>query len=145
MGRYGFWYSNLNVWALHISSGTHFMARFTIGFFSPQAAIAQSVVIDEFTGERRAKATSIYMMGVGIPATVAPIISGYVCEELSWSWVFFILLPVAFLALFGLLKSIKPDPPSPRNITLDWIGFISLAVMIACIQLVLDRGEREEW
>ena len=114
-------------------------------FWSPLAAIAQSVVIDEFTGERRAKATSIYMMGVGIPATVAPIISGYVCEELSWSWVFFILLPVAFLALFGLLKSIKPDPPSPRNITLDWIGFISLAVMIACIQLVLDRGEREEW
>ena len=114
-------------------------------FCSPLAAIAQSVVIDEFTGERRAKATSIYMMGVGIPATVAPIIGGYVCEELSWSWVFFILLPVAFLALFGLLKSIKPDPPSPRNITLDWIGFISLAVMIACIQLVLDRGEREEW
>ena len=114
-------------------------------FCSPLAAIAQSVVIDEFTGERRAKATSIYMMGVGIPATVAPIISGYVCEELSWSWVFFILIPVAFLALFGLLKSIKPDPPSPRNITLDWIGFISLAVMIACIQLVLDRGEREEW
>ncbi len=114
-------------------------------FCSPLAAIAQSVVIDEFTGERRAKATSIYMMGVGIPATVAPIISGYVCEELSWSWVFFILLPVAFLALFGLLKSIKPDPPSPRNITLDWIGFISLAVMIACVQLVLDRGEREEW
>jgi len=114
-------------------------------FCSPLAAIAQSVVIDEFTGERRAKATSIYMMGVGIPATVAPIISGYVCEELSWSWVFFILVPVAFLALFGLLKSIKPDPPSPRNITLDWIGFISLAVMIACIQLVLDRGEREEW
>ena len=114
-------------------------------FCSPLAAIAQSVVIDEFTGERRAKATSIYMMGVGIPATVAPIISGYVCEELSWSWVFFILVPIAFLALFGLLKSIKPDPPSPRNITLDWIGFISLAVMIACIQLVLDRGEREEW
>ena len=114
-------------------------------FCSPLAAIAQSVVIDEFTGERRAKATSIYMMGVGIPATVAPIIGGYVCEELSWSWVFFILVPVAFLALFGLLKSIKPDPPSPGNITLDWIGFISLAVMIACIQLVLDRGEREEW
>ena len=114
-------------------------------FCSPLAAIAQSVVIDEFTGERRAKATSIYMMGVGIPATVAPIIGGYVCEELSWSWVFFILVPVAFLALFGLLKSIKPDPPSPRNIRLDLIGFISLAVTIACIQLVLDRGEREEW
>ena len=114
-------------------------------FCSPLMAIAQSVVIDEFTGDRRSKATSIYMMGVGIPPTIAPIIGGYVCEELSWSWVFFILVPVAFLAIIGLLKSIKPDPPRPRNIKLDWIGFISLAITIACIQLVLDRGEREEW
>lgn len=61
-------------------------------------AIAQSVVIDEFPGEKRSKATSIYMMGVGIPPSIAPIIGGYVCEELSWSWVFFILVPVVFLA-----------------------------------------------
>jgi DHA2 family multidrug resistance protein len=114
-------------------------------FCSPLMAIAQSVVIDEFTGEKRGKATSIYMMGVGIPPSIAPIIGGYVCEELSWSWVFFILVPIALLALVGLLKSIRPDPPGPRNVKLDWVGFGSLAITIACIQLMLDRGEREEW
>ena len=53
-------------------------------FCSPLMAIAQSIVIDEFPGEKRSKATSIYMMGVGIPPSIAPIIGGYVCEELSW-------------------------------------------------------------
>lgn len=47
--------------------------------------------------------------------------------------------------LVGLFKFIKPDPPSPRIVKLDWIGFISLAISIASIQLILDRGEREEW
>ena len=112
---------------------------------SPLMAIAQSVVIDEFTGERRSRATSIYMMGVGIPPSVAPIIGGYVCEELSWSWVFYILIPVAALALLGLLKSVKPDAPNKKVENIDWIGFLSLAATIACIQLLLDRGEREEW
>ena len=69
---------------------------------SPLMAIAQSVVIDEFTGERRSRATSIYMMGVGIPPSVAPIIGGYVCK-LSWSWVFYILIPVCFSS-FGSFK-----------------------------------------
>ena len=114
-------------------------------FCSPLMAIAQSVVIDEFPGEKRSKATSIYMMGVGIPSSIAPIIGGYVCEELSWSWVFFILVPLALLALVGLFKFIKPDPPSPRIVKLDWIGLISLAISIASIQLVLDRGGREDW
>ena len=107
---------------------------------SPLMAIAQSVVIDEFTGERRSRATSIYMMGVGIPPSVAPIIGGYVCEELSWSWVFYILIPVAALALLGLLKSVKPDAPNKKVENIDWIGFLSLAATIACIQLLLDRG-----
>ena len=45
----------------------------------------------------------------------------------------------------GLFKFIKPDPPSPRIVKLDWIGLISLAISIASIQLVLDRGGREDW
>jgi DHA2 family multidrug resistance protein len=114
-------------------------------FGSPLTPIAQSVVIDEFTGEKRAPAMSIYMMGVGIPPTIAPLLGGYVSEEISWRWVFFILLPVAAVALAGLLMFIKPDPPREARPKLDWTGFLSLAIAIACVQLMLDRGERAEW
>lgn len=115
------------------------------GFGSPLTPISQSVIIDEFTGERRGFATAIYSMGVGVAPTIAPLVGGYVSEEISWRWVFFILLPIAFVALIGVLAFIKPDPPREERPKLDWTGFISLSIAVACVQLMLDRGEREDW
>ena len=118
---------------------------FQSAFCSPLAAVAQSVVIDEFPGEQRPRAVAIFMMGVGIAPTIAPLLGGYVCEILSWSWVFYIMLPIAILAFFGLFIFVRPDLPKKDRAELDWIGFLSLVAMISSIQLVLDRGEREEW
>ncbi|HUS97710.1 MAG TPA: DHA2 family efflux MFS transporter permease subunit [Hyphomicrobiaceae bacterium] len=114
-------------------------------FGSPLTPIAQSIVIDSFTGEKRSKALAIYSMGVGIPPTIAPVLGGYVSQEFSWRWVFFILLPLALIAFAGALTAIKPDPPREHRTRLDWIGFVSLSIAVACIQLMLDRGERAEW
>ena len=114
-------------------------------FGSPLTPIAHSVVIDEFTGDRRARATAIFTTGVSIVPTIAPMVGGYVSEEISWRWVFFILIPIAVIALAGLLMFVKPDPPRENQQKLDWIGFLSLSMAIACVQLMLDRGEREEW
>ena len=114
-------------------------------FGSPLTPISQSVVIDEFPGEKRGVAIAIYSMGVGVAPTLAPLIGGYVSEEISWRWVFFILIPIAVIALVGVLAFIKPDPPRKGRPRLDWTGFLSLAICVACIQLILDRGEREDW
>ncbi len=114
-------------------------------FGSPLTPIAQSIVIDEFTGEKRSRALAIYSMGVGIPPTLAPLVGGYVSQEISWHWVFFILLPIALVAFIGALTAIRPDPPQEERPRLDWTGFLSLSITVACIQLMLDRGERAEW
>ena len=114
-------------------------------FGSPLTPIAQSIVIDTFTGDKRSRALAIYSMGVGIPPTIAPLLGGYVSEEISWRWVFFILIPIALVALIGTLTAIKPDPPRQERAKLDWTGFLSLSICVACIQLMLDRGEREGW
>ncbi len=114
-------------------------------FGSPLTPIAQSIVIDEFTGTKRSRALAIYSMGVSIPPTIAPLVGGYVSEEFSWHWVFFILLPLALFAFIGALTAIKPDPPRENRQKLDWTGFLSLSIAVACIQLMLDRGERLEW
>ena len=114
-------------------------------FGSPLTPISQSIVIDEFPGEKRGPALSIYSMGVGIPPTIAPLLGGYVSEEVSWRWVFFILLPLALVAFAGALTAIKPDPPHDERSKLDWTGFLSLSLAVACVQLMLDRGGRAEW
>lgn len=114
-------------------------------FGSPLTPISQSVVIDEFTGAKRGPALAIYSMGVSIPPTLAPLFGGYISEQISWRWVFFILVPIALVACLGVLTAIKPDPPRNERQKLDWIGFLSLSIAIGCIQLMLDRGERAEW
>jgi len=114
-------------------------------FGSPLTPISQSVVIDEFTGAKRGPALAIYSMGVSIPPTLAPLFGGYISEQISWRWVFFILLPIAVLACVGALTAIKPDPPRGQRPKLDWFGFVCLSIAVACIQLMLDRGERQEW
>lgn len=114
-------------------------------FGSPLTPIAQSVVIDNFVGAKRSRALAIYSMGVSVPPTIAPVLGGYVSEEISWRWVFFILLPLALVAFIGVYSAVKPDPPPEERRKLDWTGFISLSITVACIQLMLDRGERAEW
>ncbi len=112
---------------------------------SPLTPISQSVVIDRFTGERRGPAMAVYGLGVVLGPTVAPLVGGWVSEEYSWRWVFFILVPMALLALAGLLAFVQEDREPDRKARLDWIGFLSLSVAVSCIQLMLDRGERLEW
>ncbi len=114
-------------------------------FGSPLTPISQSVVIDEFTGDRRSRALAIYSMGVSVPPTLAPLFGGYISENISWRWVFFILVPIALLACVGVLTAVKADPPREERAKLDWIGFLSLSVAVGSIQLMLDRGERAEW
>lgn len=112
---------------------------------SPLTPISQSLVLDRFPGARRGPAMAIYGVGVVMGPTIAPLLGGYVSEELSWRWVFFILVPMAMLALAGLLLFVKETRGPDRSARLDWTGFLSLSVAVSCIQLMLDRGERLEW
>jgi DHA2 family multidrug resistance protein len=112
---------------------------------SPLTPISQSLVIDQFPGKKLGPAMSIYGVGVVMGPTLAPLVGGYVSEEWSWRWVFFILVPVAIMALAGLLLFIKESKQPDRNAKLDWTGFLSLSVAVACIQLILDRGGQLGW
>jgi DHA2 family multidrug resistance protein len=112
---------------------------------SPLTPISQSLVIDQFPGAKRGPAIAIYGIGVVLGPTIAPLIGGYVSEEYSWRWVFFVLVPLAVMAFAGLLLFVKETKAADDSAKLDWTGFLSLAVMVSCLQLILDRGGRLEW
>ena len=112
---------------------------------SPLTPISQSLVIDEFPGKKRGPAMAVYGIGVVMGPTIAPLLGGYVSEEYSWRWVFFILLPMAAMALVGLWLFVKEKAIPDREAKLDWTGFLSLSLAVSCIQLMLDRGGRLEW
>jgi DHA2 family multidrug resistance protein len=105
--------------------------------------LAQAIMVETFPQASRGKAMAIWGMGVMVAPILGPTLGGYLTEMISWRWTFYINLPVG-IASFLLASRFVPDTPiKPR--TMDWIGFSTLAIAIAALQLVLDRGAEKDW
>jgi DHA2 family multidrug resistance protein len=120
------------------------MFRFLQGVFGASLVpLSQSIMLQIFPGEQRGKAMAIWSMGVMVAPILGPTLGGWLTEVASWRWTFYINLPVGMLSLFLAMRHIPDSPLKARR--MDWIGFISLAVGIGALQLVLDRGNQDDW
>ena len=81
---------------------------------------------------------------VMVAPVLGPVLVGIITEEYSWRWVFYLSLPFAILGVTGTLVFIKEISRDLER-RFDWLGFFCLAVMLACLQFTLDRGESEGW
>ena len=106
--------------------------------------LSQSVMLDAYTIEERGQAMAIWGMGVMLGPIMGPTLGGWLTETYTWHWVFLINLPIGIVTVAGLLAFMdETDTESERRF--DWFGFLSLAVGIASLQLMLDRGEQLGW
>ncbi len=113
-------------------------------FGAPLAPLSQAIVLDVYPKERHGVATAIFGMGVVLGPIVAPTIGGYLSETYNWRWVFFMVVPLGILCLAGVWAFIHARTEAHR-LRLDWTGFLALSAAIAGFQLMLDRGERNDW
>ncbi len=108
--------------------------------------VAQAIMLETFPEEERGMAMAIYSMGITVAPAVGPILGGWLTDHYGWPWVFYINLP---LGIFGTVMSIMvlSDPPHLQRTLarIDVIGIVLLAVGLTTLQLVLERGERENW
>jgi DHA2 family multidrug resistance protein len=111
---------------------------------APLVPLSQAVVVDTYPKHQHGPATAIWGVGVVLGPIIAPTIGGYLSETYNWRWVFFMIVPFALVTLIGVLAFIT-EHGRGRRIALDWTGFLALSVAIAAFQLVLDRGERNDW
>jgi DHA2 family multidrug resistance protein len=111
---------------------------------APMVPASQSIVLQAFTKDKQASVMSIFGMGVVLGPIIAPTLGGYLSEEYGWRWVFFMIVPCAVVAFAGIVAIVR-DLATPGRIRLDWTGFISLSIAVAATQLMLDRGERQDW
>jgi DHA2 family multidrug resistance protein len=106
--------------------------------------LSQSVMFDIYPMERRGSAMALWGLGVQIGPVLGPILGGYLTENFSWRWVFYINLPLGLLAS-AILIFFLPET-APRKVgRLDWVGFGALSLAIGAFQLMLDRGETKDW
>jgi DHA2 family multidrug resistance protein len=106
--------------------------------------LSQSVMYELYPPEQRARAMGLWTMGVMMGPICGPILGGWLTENYSWRWVFYINVPFGVLTAIGLLIFLK-ESPHGGSAKLDWIGFGALSVAIGAFQMMLDRGETLDW
>jgi DHA2 family multidrug resistance protein len=106
--------------------------------------LSQAVMLDSYALHERAKAMSIWGMGVMMGPIMGPSLGAWLTETYSWHWVFFVNLPFGVFTVLGLLVFMD-ETRTDRDLRFDWFGFAALAVGIGSMQVALDRGEQLGW
>ena len=106
--------------------------------------LSQAVMLDSYALHERAKAMSIWGMGVMMGPIMGPSLGAWLTETYSWHWVFFVNLPFGIFTVLGLLIFMD-ETRKDSDLRFDWFGFAALAVGIGALQIALDRGEQLGW
>jgi len=106
--------------------------------------LSQTVLLGSYPRERQGFAMALFGIGVMIGPVLGPVLGGWLTENYSWRWVFYINLPIGILDLIGIMIFL-PDSPRDATAKLDWFGFGTLSVAIGALQIMLDRGEQKDW
>ena len=119
--------------------------RLLQGFFGAALVpIGQSILLDIYTPEERGSAMALFGVSVMVGPVLGPVIGGWLTDHYSWRWVFYINVPIGALALAGISIFMKETKISAAA-RMDWLGFGSLSVAIAAMQVFLDRGAQLDW
>jgi DHA2 family multidrug resistance protein len=106
--------------------------------------LSQSVLLDINPREKHGSAMAVWGMGVMIGPILGPTLGGWLTDSYSWRWVFFINLPIGAIAFYGIWRYIHGTAPA-RRVRFDMFGFLTLSIAIGALQMLLDRGEQNDW
>jgi DHA2 family multidrug resistance protein len=111
--------------------------------------MAQSIMADSFPQRLRGAAFALFGMTVVVAPALGPILGGWITDNYSWRWIYFMNLPLGLLAL-GLVFRFVEDPPflrrfKPGEMHFDTVGFALLALGVVALQMLLDKGQEDDW
>ncbi|MDV6329369.1 DHA2 family efflux MFS transporter permease subunit [Asticcacaulis sp. 201] len=120
-------------------------ARLLQGVFGAALVpLSQSTLLDINPREKHGSAMAVWGMGVMVGPILGPTLGGWLTEAYDWRWCFFINVPIGAAAFFGILKYI-PRTHARRSIRFDVFGFAALSLAIGALQMLLDRGQQNDW
>jgi DHA2 family multidrug resistance protein len=113
----------------------------------------QAILADTFPPEKRGQAFALYGIAVIVAPTVGPTLGGWITDNFSWHWIFFINVPVGLLSLVLVHWFVDEPEVLERErqerlaggLKVDWVGFLLIAVTLGCLEVVLDRGQIDDW
>ena len=118
------------------------------------APVEQAILVDTFPASKRAAAFALYSVAIVTAPAIGPPLGGWITDSFSWRWVFFINVPIGLISLF-LTNRLVSDPPAFKaevaeakrlgRLKIDYIGILLIALGFAFLEVVLDRGQIDDW
>ena len=106
---------------------------------------SQAILRDTYTLKEQGKAQGIFAMGVIVGPALGPVLGGWITDNFTWRWAFFINLPVGIAAATLIWNYLRNPIQPQRDKKLDWIGLALLAIGLGSMQYVLDQGQTYDW
>jgi len=106
---------------------------------------SQSILFETFPPKEKGTASGIFSLGIIIGPSIGPVLGGYIVDNLSWQWIFYVNIPIGLLAAILSYVYLKPTKRSDNDRSIDWLGIALLAFGVGSLQVVLERGETDDW
>ncbi len=111
--------------------------------------VSQAILVESFPRAKQGAAMAVYAMGVVFAPAVGPTLGGWITDNFSWRWIFFINIPIGVISLL-MTQLLIADPPylkreNLRTLKIDYIGIGLLGVGLGALQIMLDKGQRDDW
>jgi len=109
--------------------------------------LSLSILLESFPADKRGLAAAVFALGVVVAPVLGPTLGGWLTDTYSWRWAFYINIPVGIFAVFMILRYVE-DPPYIKEAKpgkLDGIGLGLLAIWLGCLQIILDKGQEDDW
>jgi DHA2 family multidrug resistance protein len=108
--------------------------------------LSQAILLESFPAEKRGQAMAFWALGIVVAPMLGPVLGGWLTDNYSWRWVFYINVPIGVLAIL-LTQAFVWDPPYLRRerTGIDYWGIGLLTVGMGCLQIMLDKGQEEDW
>lgn len=108
--------------------------------------LSQSILLETFPVQQHGIAMAIFGIGIMFGPIVGPLLGGWITDNWSWQWIFYVNVPVGIISILMVIFFIS-DPPYMKKMKMkiDYWGLALLAIGLGCLQIVLDKGQREDW